>query len=396
MKKRLLFSLLVLSSLLSQAQLPEFYNSAVTATSNTYPLASASFNKAQWIFGPNQFNAGGTGVGAAAYFGNISKIYLKLGNSVAPSSTYTNFTISLSQNVGTSTSFGTGSGGGVYSFVTGMTQCFYQASGFALTGAAVNSWYAFNLNGSFPYNPNLSLVVEIKVSGGSGNRISLMAPSSAPRRLFGGYSSASATTATEAPNFGINMIQTPLPVNVSSFTGFKEGGSDMLKWSTSCETNNAYFNLQHSTDGVNFTTLEKINSKAVGGTCSGKLDYDGTNVTPSLGHNYYKLEQVDINGTMSYNSKVIDLVRSSDGSIITLYPNPSKDIANIDLLVNDMAHIVIKIQDMNGRIVKQIQTDVQKGMNTIPVQISELPNGIYIAQVIQQDKIIFSGGLRKE
>ena len=83
MKKHLLLSILVLSSFLMKAQVPEYYNTSVSSVINNYPLSSNSFNKAQWIFPAGEFNAGGTGIGAAPYVGNISKIFLRMGNSVS-------------------------------------------------------------------------------------------------------------------------------------------------------------------------------------------------------------------------------------------------------------------------------------------------------------------------
>ena len=81
MKKGLLFCVLLLNTLLIHAQAPQFFNAfpAVAGTVlNNYPLGSTLFNKAQWIFGPNEFNAGGTGIGTPDYSGNITKIFFRL------------------------------------------------------------------------------------------------------------------------------------------------------------------------------------------------------------------------------------------------------------------------------------------------------------------------------
>ena len=391
MKKALLLSLLVLCTALVNAQAPEFYNTNVTTITNNYPLGSGSNNKAQWIFPPAHFNASGTGVGAGAYMGNISKIFLKLGNTVS-TNPYTNFTISLSQNVGTSTTFGT-TPTMAYSFTTGMTQCFYQASGFSLAGGTPNSWFGIQLNTSFPYNPNLSLVVEIKVSGGAGNSISL-APSVTPQRLFGSYSATLGTNAVGVANFGFNMISTPLPVSLLNFDGHKQGASDILNWSTSCEVNNAYFNLQHSTDGILFTTIDKINTKAPNGNCLTKLNYETTNAQSSAGHNYYRLEQVDINGEIAHNSKVLDLFRAANESI-TLFPNPCTATAFLTITMSEQSPLTIKISDLSGRVMKVIQTDTQIGMNTIPMNMSDVAPGNYVIQARNKDKVLFTQKLTK-
>jgi len=392
MKKLLLLSFFVLSAAFVNAQAPEYYNTNVTTITNNYPLGNSSNNKAQWIFPPNHFNAGGTGVGGAAYMGNISKIFLKLGNTIT-TNPYTNFTISLSQNVGTSTSFGT-IPGIAYSFTTGMTQCFFQASGFSLAGGVPNSWFGIQLNTSFPYNPNLSLVIEMKVSGGAGNSISL-APSVTPQRLYGGYSSAVATNATGVANLGINMISTPLPVSLFSFDGRKQSATDVLSWATSCEVNNSHFNLQHSTDGIHFTTISKVDTKAPNGNCLNKLGYESINAKPSSGHNYYRLEQVDIDGKISQEGKIIDLFRR-ENDVVTLFPNPSTGTVYLTLNASENSSVTIRISDVAGRLKKVIQSETQIGQNTITMNLSELAAGNYVVQTSYKDAIIFTQKLTKK
>ena len=232
-----LFLFLVHSDVFCQA--PQFYNSfpAVGSTVlNNYPLGTTLYNKAQWIFGPNEFNSSGTGVGSTAYFGNITKIFVRLGSSVSLNS-YTNFTISLSQNVGTNTSFGSVPNT-TFTFVTGMTPCFSQPSGFTLSGGVANSWYGFNLSSSFPYNPNLSLVLEIKVSGGSGNGIRLSTGGTTPQRLYGAYASATGTSATGSLNFGFNLI--PQASCIPVINTINTTSCDSYIWSSPAGNGNTY------------------------------------------------------------------------------------------------------------------------------------------------------------
>ncbi|MBK7762169.1 MAG: T9SS type A sorting domain-containing protein [Bacteroidetes bacterium] len=378
MKKILLLSFALLSSFLMQAQVPEFYNTFASNLNNNYPLQSSTYRKAQWIFGPNEFNAGGTGIGSAAYFGNISKIFIKMGTGVS-SNPYTNFTISLSQNVGTSLSFGN-TPGGSYNFVTGMTTMFFQASGFALTGAAASSWYGINLNGSFPYNPNLSLVLEIKVSGGLGNSLSLT-NGALQDRMFGGFASTVGTTASGKLNFGFNMIATPLPVNLASFTGEKASTCDNLQWTTSDEQNCDYFNLQHGIDGIHFTNIAKVNTKAENGNSSSTLNYEFNYSSPKAGHNYYRLEQVDIDGKASILGNIIDLERDETGNSISVYPNPASDIIHAEVYCKGNYQIHLSIIDVKGKVIRETKVAGQQGLNSLQMNLDQIEAGNYILKV---------------
>ncbi len=80
-----------------------------------------------------------------------------------------------------------------------------------------------------------------------------------------------------------------LPVTYVNFSGRKMGANDLIEWSTANEENNRYFNLQYSTDAINFKTIEKVESKCVAGIES-LLDYSFTHTATANGHNYYRLE----------------------------------------------------------------------------------------------------------
>ncbi|HOZ52901.1 MAG TPA: T9SS type A sorting domain-containing protein, partial [Chitinophagaceae bacterium] len=187
----------------------------------------------------------------------------------------------------------------------------------------------------------------------------------------------------------------PLPATVTSFTGFKANAKDVLQWTTSSEQNNAYFNLEHSTDGTNFKLLNKVNSKAIGGNSSTSLNYSSENLNPSIGHNYYRLQQVDLNGTTSYESQIVDLVWLSDGNTVSIYPNPSTDILNIDLYTAKSANIVVKVLDMSGRTVKQVIAKSNSGMNNLTVSLNELASGLYTVQILENNKLSFVEKVRK-
>ncbi|MBK8330123.1 MAG: hypothetical protein IPL09_11810 [Bacteroidetes bacterium] len=118
---------------------------------------------------------------------------------------------------------------------------------------------------------------------------------------------------------------------IKSFDGKKLVSSDELTWTTNSESNNAYFNLQHSTDGVNFETIAKVNSKAINGNSSTDLQYHAVNNHPVLGHNYYRLQQIDIDNKSSVHAKMVDLIWGANGSTVNIYPNPTRDMLNIDL-----------------------------------------------------------------
>jgi hypothetical protein len=179
-----------------------------------------------------------------------------------------------------------------------------------------------------------------------------------------------------------------LPVMITTFSGQKMENSDLLSWSTSSENNNQYFEVQHSTNGMDFQTIAKVNSKAVNGNSQTALNYKAVHENPVPGHNYYRLTQVDIDGKINVHAKVLDIIWGNNGSTVSIYPNPAKDVLNIDLFATRTQNTSIKLMDMSGRLVKQIQLRSEAGMNQVKVDLRELAEGIYTVQVIANDELI--------
>jgi hypothetical protein len=184
-----------------------------------------------------------------------------------------------------------------------------------------------------------------------------------------------------------NPLNSALPAAITNFKGTKTETTDLLTWSTTSELNNAHFNVLYSNDGKNFSRLTSVNSKATSGNSNVVLNYSAENNMPKLGHNYYKLEQVDIDGKSLISSQVVDLMWGVNGSTISVYPNPTSNELNIDIYTTKAENSTIKILDMSGRILKEIQTKLFVGANSIQTNISELATGIYTVQILENNKI---------
>lgn len=96
-----------------------------------------------------------------------------------------------------------------------------------------------------------------------------------------------------------NRLTGILPVKMISFNASITGPQIVsLDWSTSFEANNAYFNIEHSNEGVNFSTIGKVTAK---GNSTTKSDYRFEHKLPLSGTNYYRLKQIDVNGGYAYS-----------------------------------------------------------------------------------------------
>lgn len=196
-------------------------------------------------------------------------------------------------------------------------------------------------------------------------------------------------------NFSGIILNSTLPVHVTSFNGHKEGNEDRLTWSTSQEENNDHFDLQHSTDGLYFTTIQQIKSASEKGNSVNELHYTAMNVTPLIGHNYYRLEQVDIDGRRTIETDIVDLLRSSNEQTVMVFPNPVKDLLTIQFQTKQCAETAINLLDLNGHIVQRNSSTSSPGMNQCTIDTNGLADGIYVIQLCTNKVILFSETIRK-
>jgi hypothetical protein len=95
-----------------------------------------------------------------------------------------------------------------------------------------------------------------------------------------------------------------VPVQLIYFRGKSEADRVRLNWATATEINSSHFNVERSTDLKDFTTIGKITSA---GDSRQRIEYNFLDEAPLPGVNYYRLKQVDKDGT-SELSKIIYLI----------------------------------------------------------------------------------------
>ena len=156
----------------------------------------------------------------------------------------------------------------------------------------------------------------------------------------------------------------PLPVSLVSFTGKNEKTYNILHWQTAAEINNAYFEIQRSSDGKVFQRIgEQIRGS---GTSNMINNYSFQDMTFSGDINYYRLKQVDLDGKFSM-SRIIAI---SNKKMMSLYPNPVTNELFINTSVKEFTY---QITDINGR-------KIRKGtsLSSNSIKVSDLSAGIYL------------------
>ncbi len=192
-----------------------------------------------------------------------------------------------------------------------------------------------------------------------------------------------------------NPLNIPLPVSLLSFEGKRVNGSSALNWITSSEQNNSHFIVERSKDGKTFNAIsDKIKSKGMNGNSNMQLSYDYTDASPMNAHNYYRLQQVDIDGHMSY-SGTLDIYFGNE-TLVTMYPNPVNTELTVDVNTPDATRAQVKIMDATGRVVRTVELTLQAGSNSTKIDMQSLTDGLYLVRISNQKEINYTQTIRKK
>jgi hypothetical protein len=169
-----------------------------------------------------------------------------------------------------------------------------------------------------------------------------------------------------------------LPVELIKFEAKVTPSNEVkLFWQTASELNNSGFEIHKSNNGKDWETIDFVVGQ---GTTLEVSNYQYEDQKPLIGTNYYRLKQVDFDGAFEY-SKTIAVEYNIEESNITIFPNPSNGVVNLQINNPSNQKMQIKILDNLGRIIRdseiiegeanwqQEMVIKEKGIYTVAIQI---------------------------
>ncbi len=187
-------------------------------------------------------------------------------------------------------------------------------------------------------------------------------------------------TFTEFSGFALTNATTVAPVEWLYFSGKWAEKAAALTWATAAERDNRGFDVERSADGVSF---EKIGFVPGRGTISVPQPYyfdDEKALRTGAEVLYYRLRQLDTDGTHAYSNTVPVALPGSRLAYL-LYPNPTRSTAMLQVLGCDECSATLTLTDAAGRVVMRSETTG----TTTPIDLSGLPSGVYLAEIVAQD-----------
>ncbi|WP_190922908.1 T9SS type A sorting domain-containing protein [Hymenobacter armeniacus] len=206
------------------------------------------------------------------------------------------------------------------------------------------------------------------------------APGSAATRSF-------AADVTEFGAFTVSNVSAPLPVELARFTAEPLGDDALLRWTTASEKNNDHFEVEASADGRAF---RRIGTVAGHGSTTQPVDYQFTDkaiARYAADPVYYRLRQVDKDGTASYSPVRQVRVAAPLGLSAEAWPQPfgpGGTTLTLTLRTASAGPAALIVHDALGRLVLSRTLSLLAGSTELPLaELGPLATGVYVLRLNQ-------------
>lgn len=172
----------------------------------------------------------------------------------------------------------------------------------------------------------------------------------------------------------------PLPIELIEFTAVRNYDRVLTRWSTASEKNNAQFVVERSEDGVSYAYVTSL--KGAGNSSSLK-QYSAYDYRPLEGMTYYRLKQIDVDGSYKYSPVVsIDPDNRLDMKVI---PNPIQEGAKLQFSLSKISDLPVEIElsTLSGEIIyKGPVKAATSSKNIYTVDELSTTAGVYFLKVV--------------
>ena len=172
-------------------------------------------------------------------------------------------------------------------------------------------------------------------------------------------------------------------MELARFDAACAGGTVDVRWSTASELGNSHFMVQRSDDGSFFQDLGRIEAAGNSQTLTNYAFEDASPIAQA----YYRLAQVDFDGTVNYSPVVVggcsgpgiaEIVSAwqADEDIVVLFSLPGDQLRGLDLF------------DASGKLVHSRSWGSSSGLSTVRIPRHDLAPGIYVVRSSGPDRTL--------
>lgn len=168
----------------------------------------------------------------------------------------------------------------------------------------------------------------------------------------------------------------PLPVEIRNFAAKLQNGQVLLQWSSFDEEPFTTYNIQRSSNGVNFETLHKIDAAEA----QGEKKYSWVDKNPVGGASYYRLFIEQPSGN-AY-SKVISVKNELPAMVVKrIYSGIGAHNITIEIITPETKNARFDIIGSNGAVIRSFNRQLFRHTNTINLPVGAIPSGSYFLRI---------------
>ncbi len=185
---------------------------------------------------------------------------------------------------------------------------------------------------------------------------------------------ASWTFASLPSGNGMLTVNAPLPVELIDWKAFVQRDAIALYWETASETNSSHFDIQRSADLTDWQTVATLAAK---GNTKLKQSYHFLDEKPLNGTSYYRLHQVDFNGSAE-NSEILAVQFKPEEASLKISPNPTHGPIRIEVdeEIIGRDHL-LQLYNSSGQLL--LRQEVNSAINEM--EVGALPSGLYLVRL---------------
>jgi hypothetical protein len=176
-------------------------------------------------------------------------------------------------------------------------------------------------------------------------------------------------------------VSSPLPIELLNFNAVCNNAKIIVSWSTASETNNDYFTIESSIDGITWETIATVSGA---GNSNTALSYSFTDDNPISGTSYCRLKQTDYNGqSETFNPVVVNCSASGDNMFVY---GVGKDIF-VDINTGEKKSVIIELYDIVGQKLMTEIKNVSVGYNQFKIS-ANITSAVYVVRIYNNNDVI--------
>jgi len=200
--------------------------------------------------------------------------------------------------------------------------------------------------------------------------------------LFVGNGTGSIYRYEQTQSAAVPSLSTPLPVVLTAFTGQATSAGNQLNWATAQEVKSASFVVEASADGTAFATVAELAAAGNSSTARNYQYLDASVAAQNAARRYYRLRQVDLDGTVTYSAIVVlSRTVAATSSTFEAYPNPFTDQLSVALPgTYELQATTVTLLSLAGRPVYNAKLSLGTAPQALTA-LPELPAGVYVLRL---------------